>query len=91
LPHRLQLGWPVRIVPGEARLAGSLALQLPEQPRVLIDGRFDLSPWVSPGLLRRCGAVQIGRRQDLPSGKPVDAALPELVWRVIPPAPSSPA
>ena len=88
---RRQLGGPVRIVLGEAALAGSLALKLPEHPLVLIDGRFDYSPWVSRSLLRDCGAVQIGHKSQLPSGSPVDPAFPDLVWRVIQPATSASA
>lgn len=88
---RKQLGGPVRIVLGEAALAGSLALKLPELPLVLIDGRFDHSPWVTRGLLRACGALQIGHRSELPSGSVVDPAFPDLAWRVIQPATSAPA
>jgi 4-amino-4-deoxy-L-arabinose transferase-like glycosyltransferase len=88
---RQQLGGPVRIVLGEAALAGSLALKLPELPLVLIDGRFDHSPWVTRGLLRACGALQIGHRSELPSGSMVDPAFPDLAWRVIQPANSAPA
>ena len=50
-------GGPIRIVGGDAAIAGTLALQLPEQPLVLIDGRLDRSPWVSRDLLQRCGAL----------------------------------
>ena len=88
---RRQLGGPVRIVLGEAALAQSLALKLPEHPLVLIDGRFDHSPWVSQRLLRECGALHIGHRSELPTGSVIDPAFPDLAWRVIQPAVSAPA
>ncbi len=80
---RQQLGGPVRIVLGEAALAGAFALTLPEHPLVLIDGRFDQSPWVNRSLLRECGALQIGSRKQVPSGSAIDPAFPDLVWHVI--------
>ncbi len=77
------------VVLGDAAIAGSLALKLPELPLVLIDGRFDRSPWVSRSLLRDCGALQIGHRSELPSDSAIDPAFPDVAWRVIHPATSS--
>ncbi len=62
---RQQLGGPIRLVVGDPATAGALSLALPEHPLVMIDGRLDLSPWVAPDLLARCGALQIGH---LPPG-----------------------
>ena len=81
---RRQLGGPIRIVSGDAPVAGALALLLPERPVVLIAGRLDISPWVDPDLLRRCGALEIGYA--LERGKPVGPDHPGLDWRVVPPS-----
>ena len=89
-PARVALGGPIRIVIGAGDEAGALALQLPEHPLVLIDGRLDRSPWVSKNLLRRCGAVQLGTELALPGGHPVGAAFPGQVWRVVAPDPLAP-
>lgn len=59
-PARAQLGGPIRVVSGPANPANILALQLAEQPLVVIDGQLDRSPWIAPGLLARCGAVELG-------------------------------
>jgi hypothetical protein len=57
---RAQLGGHIRVVSGPERQAGILAIELPEKPLVLIDGRPDRSPWISAGLVDRCGAVELG-------------------------------
>ena len=82
---RSELGGPVRVVSGEMAEAGALALQLPERPLVLIDGRFDRSPWVSPDLVRQCGMLELGTSRSIPGMSAVGAAFPGLVWRVIKP------
>lgn len=82
---RAALGGPIVLVIGEGAQAGALALQLPERPLVLIDGRFDRSPWVGHDLLRRCGAVQLDSKHALVGGMPVGAAHPGMQWRVIAP------
>ncbi len=79
---RARLGGPIQIVAGDGAIAGALALQLPERPLVLIDGRFDISPWVDRDLLRRCGALEIGRA--LADGRPVGSGYPGLQWRISP-------
>ncbi len=74
-PARAQLGGPIRVVSGSANPAGILAVQLVEKPLVLIDGRLDRSPWMSSGLVARCGAVELGFTEsvDMP---PADGAMP---------------
>jgi hypothetical protein len=89
-PARVALGGPIRIVIGAGDEAGALALQLPEHPLVLIDGRLDRSPWVSKDLLRRCGAVQLGSELSMPGGRPVGAAFPGQAWRVVLPDAEAP-
>ena len=79
------LAGSVQVVSGPAALAGALALALPEHPVVLIDGRFDQSPWVSRALLASCGGVEIGTTPDLPLGTEIGANLPGWSWQVMPP------
>jgi 4-amino-4-deoxy-L-arabinose transferase-like glycosyltransferase len=59
-PARAQLGGPIRVISGPANPANILAAQLAEKPLVIIDGRLDRSPWIAPGLVARCGAVELG-------------------------------
>jgi hypothetical protein len=59
-PARAQLGGPIRVISGPANPANILAAQLAEKPLVIIDGRLDRSPWIAPGLVTRCGAVELG-------------------------------
>jgi 4-amino-4-deoxy-L-arabinose transferase-like glycosyltransferase len=84
-PARDELGGAIRVVIGSTADAGALALQLPEHPVVLLDGRFDHSPWVLPELLQRCGAVELGPLPAVPGGTLVGAAFPGLAWRVVRP------
>ncbi len=76
------LGQPICVVSGPAVLAGALALQLTERPLVLIDGRYDRSPWVSTDLVRRCGMLQLQQDAPLPGGKPVGPMFPGFSWRI---------
>lgn len=82
-PARAELGGPVRVVVGNASIAGALALRLPERPRVLIDGRHDRSPWVGLDLVQRCGAVQLGAAGTLDNARSLGPAFPGMVWRII--------
>lgn len=85
-PARATLGGPIRVVIGEAAIAGALALQLSERPVVLIDGHFRNSPWVSSDLVSSCGAVEVIRASLQPyNAAPVGAAFPEIYWRSIKP------
>ncbi|MEI7464600.1 MAG: glycosyltransferase family 39 protein [Burkholderiales bacterium] len=82
---RTKLRGPVRIVIGKKQLAETLALQLPERPLVLIDGRFDISPWLDRDAVARCGAVELGPTATLQGGVPVGPVLPGVSWRVLMP------
>jgi hypothetical protein len=42
-----QLGGAIDVISGPAAASGAVALRLPEQPMVLIDGNPDISPWVT--------------------------------------------
>jgi hypothetical protein len=82
---RAALGGPIRIVSGRTDVAGAIALQLPAQPWVLVDGRVDRSPWLPPGALEQFGAVEVGPSADLANGLPLGPAYPDWSWRVRPP------
>lgn len=81
---RGELGGPIRVVIGATGPAGALSLRLPERPLVLIDGRFDRSPWIEADLVRRCGALQLGPARDLPDAVPLGPPFGDLAWRVVP-------
>jgi hypothetical protein len=83
---RKALGGPVRVVIGPTGMAGALALRLPEQPLVLLDGNYGRSPWVPRDLVERCGAVELGHLGELPEAQPLGALAPEWAWRIIRPA-----
>jgi hypothetical protein len=85
-----QLHGPIRAVVGPAAIAGDLALHLKEQPLVLIDGRFDHSPWITPDVVWRCGAVELGHIATLAGGVLVGPEFPGLAWRVMRPAAGAP-
>ena len=87
---RAELGGPIRVVIGDAAIAGALALQLPESPVVLIDGSFPNSPWVAGELVSRCGALEVLRAALQPAdATPVGSAFPGMFWRCIRPTRSS--
>lgn len=84
-PARLALsGRAICVVSGPDSEAGALALQLTDRPLVLIDGRFDRSPWISADQIKRCGVLELSRGT-LPGGQPVGVDFAGLSWRVIPP------
>ena len=85
-PAREQLGGPIAVVIGSVGEAGALALQLPEAPLVLLDGRHDRSPWVPRELVAACGALELAHATEAPAGtKAVGAPFANLYWRVVPP------
>lgn len=89
---RRELGGTVPVIIGPVAEAGSLSLELPEHPLVLIDGDYERSPWVDPALVANCGALQlIHSPEPVASAAPVGAPFAELYWRVVPPAAGAPA
>lgn len=91
-PARAALGGPVKVVIGDAALAGVLALRLPERPVVLINGSFDISPWVPSERVKQCGALEIIRAKEPPiDSQAVGVAFPGLFWRAIQPLATSAA
>lgn len=81
---RVQLGGPIDIISGPAAPSGALALRLPEQPKVLIDGNVDISPWVSRHELTEGRVLQLWA----PGSGPKDAtpAMGGWHWTVITPS-----
>lgn len=89
-PARAQLQGPIRVIGGDATIAGAVSLRLPEHPLVLIDRRLERSPWLPPELPGRCGVLEIGHIARLAQGRPVGPEFPELAWRVQPRDPAAP-
>ncbi len=80
---RDQIGGQFHVLVGSVNTVGAIAMALPEQPRVLIDARPDISPWIGADELFGSGVVQI-----LPPGStlPGASALPSgWSWRVFTP------
>lgn len=84
---RARLGGPVRVIAGPPAEAGALALELGERPLVLIDGRFDISPWVSMELVNECGMLELSKSASSPGYRPVGESFPGLYWRTVAPRP----
>lgn len=85
-PARAALGGPIRVVIGNPAISGALALQLPEQPVILIDGNLHNSPWVVADLVGRCGALEVFLAALPPANAtPVGTDFPSLYWRVVQP------
>ncbi len=84
-------GGAICIVSGPGAPAGALALQLTDRPLVLINGRLDQSPWVSPDQVKSCGVLELREGLSLPDDQPVGARFPRLSWRVIQPETTSTA
>lgn len=85
-PAHAVLGGPIRVISGPAALAGAIALQLPEHPLVLIDGRLDRSPWVTKKVLAGCGVVELLPSPEIPSATEFKSALPGWSWRAVSPS-----
>ena len=81
------LGGPICVVSGPASASGALALELQERPSVLIDGRYDQSPWVDTQLVAKCGALELSDGPPLAGGTAVGSTFPGLTWRVQMPSP----
>ena len=86
LARKALAGGAICVVSGPAAPAGALALRLADHPLVLIDGRYDRSPWVSRDQVRRCGVLELQQGRPLPGSRSVGAEFAGLFWRVVPPA-----
>jgi len=83
--RRALSGGAICVVSGPAAPAGALALGLTDRPLVLIDGRYDHSPWVDSERVKTCGVLELQQGHPLTGGQPVGLAFPDLSWRVVPP------
>lgn len=85
-PAKAALGGPVTVISGPPAEAGALALRLPEQPLVLIDGQLRFSPWVPKEVAEACGALELELEpRTLGAGfVAVGQDFPGLHWRVTP-------
>jgi 4-amino-4-deoxy-L-arabinose transferase-like glycosyltransferase len=79
-------GGHICVVSGPGAPAGALALKLADRPMVLINGRFDQSPWVSALKVRDCGMLELREGQRLPGDQAVGKEFPNLSWRIVQPA-----
>jgi len=80
---REQAGGRFRVLVGPVNTVGAIAMALPDQPRVLIDARTDISPWVGIDELFGSGVVQL-----IPPDKSLPGAsrLPSgWSWRIFTP------
>lgn len=86
LAHKALAGDAICVVSGPADLAGALALHLADHPLVLIDGRYDRSPWVSRDQVRHCGVLELRQGGALPGSLSPRSGFAGLSWRVLRPA-----
>lgn len=90
-PARQALGGRICVVSGPHIPAAAIAHALDDAPKLLIEGRFDFSPWVDTGLVNRCGVLQVDVGSRLrPGWTPFGAPADGLQWRAIPPRPPDP-
>ncbi len=66
-PARAALHGPIGVMAGQTGLAGTLALRLDERPLVLLNGNYEISPWVTPQDVARCGVLWVGYIGDAPA------------------------
>lgn len=79
-PARAELNGRICVVSGPPAVAGALALQLADHPEVLIDGRYDRSPWVSPSVVSRCGELMVREGPLLAGWTAAGPRFPSLSW-----------
>ena len=84
-PARAELNGKICVVSGPPAVVGALALQLADRPRVLIDGRYDRSPWVSPSLVSQCGELVVREGPLLAGWTAAGPRFPALSWHAQPP------
>lgn len=65
---RAVLGGPIRVIVGAQSVCGAIALELPEKPKVLIEGNRQISPWITDDEVRSGLVLWIWREADAPVG-----------------------
>ena len=58
-PAREQLHGSIKIISGDSSIAAAIAMQLPEKPKVLINGDLTVSPWISLEELKQGGVIEL--------------------------------
>ncbi len=61
---------PLKIVAGDAWVAGLVALTAPDRPSIFTDGNPTLAPWITPERLAREGALVVWREKGVASPPP---------------------
>jgi hypothetical protein len=86
-PAREALGGPIRLIESGSAVAGALALQLPEHPWVLIDGKPEYSPWVPADVLASAPRLLLRQFDGEPEAgwTVLGPDFPGLAWKVGPP------
>lgn len=59
---------PLTLVAAHTWLGGNIAIHMRPSPEVLVDGKLELSPWITSRDPLRCGALIAGSNVDYPSG-----------------------
>lgn len=77
---RKEIGGPIRIISGGYTVAGAIAMQLPERPKVLIDGNLAISPWISQEEIDQGGIVELIDSQEVTDAHPLSNGWS---WRVM--------
>jgi hypothetical protein len=81
--HR-RTGAPLRIVAGDADIAGLVAMKSPDRPSLFLPDRPDLTPWVSDADIRDRGAILLWHISDNSGAPPpaIKSRFPDLVVEV---------
>lgn len=80
--HTALAGKAIAAIDGPQLLAGVLALQLPGQPAVLIDGSLDRSPWLSAATLASGPTLHIHSGSPRAGDQAVGTAYPDIFWKL---------
>lgn len=78
---------PVCLVSGPPAVARALALRMPDRPKVLINGRADISPWVQSADIRHCNTLEVRQKAAGPGWNTAAPDFPEISWRITSAAP----
>lgn len=78
---------PLRVVAAEYWLGGLVSLRAADRPSVLVEGRFDYSPWIEPQQLAHTGALLVWQESAMPAalaalGEPSRQGELQLDWPV---------
>lgn len=81
--HR-RTGAPLRVVAGDADVAGLVAMSSPDRPSLYLPARPELTPWVSDADIREHGAMLVWEVTDNTGAPPaaIMARFPDLVPEV---------